>query len=74
MSVRREIRCDGCDLRRELVRMGPKHLLPVGWLRLRVSGRPAGDGGVFLGEIEVCSSECLVLATRTYFEDVSVPP
>jgi hypothetical protein len=49
--------CDGCG--KTALQEGNSPAFPPGWLRLSVTGRPAGDAtAVLLVRVDICSPEC----------------
>lgn len=60
MSVTRTLTCDGCGASVTVSVVRSHYRLPLGWLRLRVSGYPKPEAVdmKFLGQLEVCSPDC----------------
>ena len=66
------IRCDGCGLSIQMPKVNRRFMLPIGWIRLNVTGRV--DGAPYasnLDVIELCSPECAEAPIRLAFDKIS---
>jgi len=72
VSTAAVIACDGCGNTATSINVGKRPgVYPAGWLRLSVTGRPAGEtSAVQLTKVDVCAPVCAVLALQTAGERV----
>lgn len=68
-----KIECDGCGKVVETGVINGRKRIPLGWLRLRVSGRKGGEpDATFLAEIHVCRADCAAKALDPCYQAVTV--